>query len=360
MANGETTDTRADGAPPSWPRPAMALLAVGSAALLGFTLVLVFHNLRYSYARILDILAGAAATPSPDGRIDLTTIVIPDWVAPFMQDLSVVSPALVLFTAARMLVAALLLLRSPATVRRWGNVHFPFPDPYKVYFIQMGLLGTIIGFVIAFAEVDPRAERQSIILLEALGTALWSTLTAIVLAYVFCPAIEAVYARARAQLSPAAPRDTRSALDALRHRTAAAAGELDTLAASTRLLAEESRALGAELRDRRLDSRVARLAQDLEAMAGSIDDLRAQQQATLARQHALESEHRALAARLDAGEHALEKQAADLATTSSTLAPLPAAVADLDAEAERSRAARARLTALETWLRTAPRETTDG
>ena len=124
-----------------WQRPVMAGLAAVAAALLGGALVITYHNLRYSYARVLDILGGA---PGSAGGLELTTVVVPEWVEPFMQDLSVVSPALVVFTAARMLVAALLLLRNPLAVRAWGSVHFPFPDPYKVYFIQMGLLLSLI------------------------------------------------------------------------------------------------------------------------------------------------------------------------------------------------------------------------
>jgi hypothetical protein len=331
----------------------MAALAALSAALFGAAAVVTWHNLRYSYARAVDILGSAGDSA---GGLELTTVVVPDWVAPFMQDLSVVSPALVLFTAARMLVAALLLLRRPASIRGWGGVHFPFPDPYKVYFIQMGLLGTIVGFVLAFAEVDPRAERQSVILLEALGTALWSTLTALVLAYVLCPVVEGIYRRARALLLPPEPQDTRSALDTLRARTAAAAGELDTLAASTRLLAEESRALGAELRDRRLDSRVDRLETRLAEVARALDELREAHHAARQQQTALANEQSALLARVDLGEGVLERHADELAGLNATLAPLPAKLAALDDDAGSSRAARARLAALETWLRTPPRE----
>ncbi len=332
----------------------MAATALFSAGLATATTIIVYHNLRYSYARVLDILGGAANVAA-DGTFELTHVAVPAWVSPFMQDLSVVSPALVLFTAARMLVAAVLLLRSPERVRRWGHVHFPFPDPYKVYFIQMGLLGTIVGFVLAFAEVDPHTERQSIILLEALGTALWSTLTAIVLAYVFCPVVEGLFARTRNLLLGAAPRDTRSALDALRERTSAAASELDVLADATRTLAAESRTLGDELRDRRLDSRMAQVEQTLSEIARQLETLREGQHRLREQQAGIVADGRALTARLDADEKAMERHADGLTKLDLTTASLATSVADLVEEAKRSRSARERLASLEAWLRTPPR-----
>lgn len=334
----------------------MAAMAVFSSGLTVATAIIVYHNLRYSYARVLDILGGAANVAA-DGSFDLTPVAVPAWVSPFMQDLSVVSPALVLFTSVRMLVAALLLLQAPERIRRWGHLHFPFPDPYKVYFIQMGLLGTIVGFVLAFAEVDPQSERQSIILLEALGTALWSTLTAIVLAYVFCPVVEGLYARTRNLLLGAAPRDTRSALDALRERTSAAASELDALAGATRSLAAESRALGDELRDRRLDSRVAQLENTLSEIARQLEEIREGQHRLRDQQVGFAADSRALTARLDADEKAMERHSDGLAKLDAATASLVTSVADLVDEAKRSRAARERLAGLEAWLRTPPRET---
>src|SRR5690606_39113051 len=131
-----TSDDRTEPSTATWPRPAMLALAALSATLLGTALIITYHNLRYSYARVLDILGGGAGVP---GDTALTVVAVPDWVAPFLQDLSVVSPALVVFTAGRMLVAALLLFANPGATRRWADTHFPFPEPYKVYFIQMGL-----------------------------------------------------------------------------------------------------------------------------------------------------------------------------------------------------------------------------
>lgn len=351
MPSVDSEESRPHGTPAPWVRPALVALAAASAGLLAATLVVTWHNLRYAHARILDVL-GSAAGDTAGAGLELTRVAVPDWVAPFLQDLSVVSPALVLFALARVLVAAVLLLRQPRAVASWGRTHFPFPDPYKVYFIQMGLLGTIVGFVLAFAEVDPRAERQSIILLEALGTALWSTLTAIALAYVVCPLIEAVFLRARAALQPPEPRDTRSALDALRLRTAAAAAELDALAAATRTLAGESRALGAELHERRLDSRVDGLERRLGEVVRGLDDLRAALQAADAHRLALQQSQDAVAARLDS-------QAAAIAETKQNLAPLASAVAELGDAARRAQRTAERLAALEDWLRTPPRPRSD-
>ncbi len=332
-----------------WVRPALVAAAAAATALAGVAATIGFHNLRYSRARVLDILGGSA-----DGDLALTAVDVPAWVEPFLQDLSVVSPALVLFTAARMLIAAVLLLQSPVSVRRWGSTHFPFPDPYKVYFIQMGLLGTIVGFVLAFAEVDPRAERQSLILLEALGTALWSTLTAIVLAYVFCPTVEIFFGRVRAALLPPEPRDSRSALELLRRRTSNAAEELAALSASTRSLTEENRALGAELRDRRLDSRVAQLEQRLADATTAVATVREALDALTARQGDLDATVRALQVRLDATDATLERHGGEIEANREAIAPMPEAIAGLATEAERGRAARSRLAALDAWIRRPP------
>lgn len=338
----------AAGAVPAWMRPALLLLAALSATLLGAAATIAFHNLRYSYARVLDILGG------PSDAIELTPVVVPAWVDPFLQDLSVVSPALVTFTAARMLVAAVLLLAAPLATRRWSAIHFPFPEPYKVYYIQMGLLGTIVGFVLAFAEVDPRADRQSLILLEALGTALWSTLTAIVLAYVLCPVVEALYRRVRDTVLPREPNDTRSALDLLRARTVATAEELDQLGASTRALAAASQALSSELGDRQIASRVARLETQLAELLRIATDLSASHADLRSRIGTVEADGRTFAQYSERQQDIARRHNELLAILAADVAALRTVSDTLAAEVPAHRAARSRLDALESWLSRAP------
>jgi hypothetical protein len=103
--------------------------------------------------------------------------------------------------------------------------HLPFWPSYKTVFVNLGLVGTVFGFIVAFhqtkAMVNPAGGNRSALegpvradgksagqdgslaldsessishnmdesrfLLDALGTSLYSTFTAILLAFVFCP-----------------------------------------------------------------------------------------------------------------------------------------------------------------------------
>jgi biopolymer transport protein ExbB/TolQ len=247
---------------PAWVRWSSLGLAIFSAAILCAAVVIGSYNVRYSYHRISDIVQrDETAAAQLGGRADL----VPEWVAPFMQDLSVVSPGLVAFTAACMLFSALLLIRFPAATPRIETVHFPFPVTYKTYYVQMGLLGTIIGFVIAFSEIDLGAERQTLVLIEALGTALWSTLTALLLAYGVCPVVELLYQRLRAPAGRART-DTRSALDVLRQRTVDAAQSLA-------MLTDSANAVSGELDLHHLENRIGRIEGKLSAIGESLAEL---------------------------------------------------------------------------------------
>ena len=169
---------------------------------------------------------------------------IPEQFLPLMLDLSVVSPALVTFTATCMLIGSIVVIRPsllPVTSR-----HFPFPGSYRGRFVQLGLLGTIVGFVIAFSSIkagsseNPYSIEQSKIMLDALGPALWSTLTALVLAYVFGPLFEAFMQLLMRFRGAAIGTDSLSALERLRERGVQAAASLGELA-------NKATALGAEL-----------------------------------------------------------------------------------------------------------------
>lgn len=82
---------------------------------------------------------------------------------------------------------------SPALFRE----HFPFPMKYKTYFVQLGLWGTIFAFILAFStQSSASGSFDTAILFEALGTALWSTFSAITLAFIFCPPVEGIFSRA--------------------------------------------------------------------------------------------------------------------------------------------------------------------
>lgn len=269
MSTGAVTRAIAATAPkngatrPAWVIWCSTGLLALSAGVLCCAVVVGAYNIRYSYYRI-----GEITQSGPDGAAPpavASESMAPEWVRPFLQDLSVVSPSLVAFTAACMVVAAAALAWFPVSAGRMTSVHFPFPASYKTYYVQLGLLGTIVGFVIAFSDVDPRAERQALVLIDALGTALWSTLTAILLAYGVCPVVEVVYQRLR-QPTMLVPTDTRSALELLRQRTVDAAQSLGALT-------ESASALSVELSVQQLQSRIAGLEETLGALGAQVDAL---------------------------------------------------------------------------------------
>lgn len=84
----------------------------------------------------------------------------------------------------------------PANTAFLFEDHFPFPMMYKTYFVQLGLWGTVFAFIVAFSTKPGASESSVNILYEALGTALWSTFSAITLAFILCPLIEKVFSGA--------------------------------------------------------------------------------------------------------------------------------------------------------------------
>ena len=127
---------------------------------------------------------------------------IPSWLAPVLQDISLVSPGLVLATTVFMSIGALRLTPLfPDFDGDPGNPRFPFPSSYRSFFVQLGLLGTIFGFIVAFNGLGPSGGFGSVdVVLTALGTALWSTFTALVLAYGTGPLLEWIFQRTRARV----------------------------------------------------------------------------------------------------------------------------------------------------------------
>lgn len=228
-------------------------------ALFGLALIVTYYNVQYSAYRIASVFA-PGDRPEP---------VIPAAIQPLLQDLSLVSPLLVAFTLLCLILASLRLLRlRPGLENYPRSAHFPFPEAYRGYFVQFGLIGTIVGFVIAFSNISPGLQGQSEVLLEALGTALWSTLTAIVLAYGLCPLLELLFQywlRVRAGLGPET--DALSALDELRLRTVSATHSLEALGRSVTTLSRDMDTL-------QLNNRLARLEQGLYGLSLDIDSLK--------------------------------------------------------------------------------------
>ena len=246
--------------------PIIAAFCALSAALFFLAVVVAYYNVLYSIDRIAAIFRIGSGV---DYAFQSERLPIPAWVMPFMQDLSVVSPALTAFTLLCISYGGFLLLRAvPVNRGRSPGPRFPFPSAYKGYYIQIGLIGTIVGFVIAFSNINPSLQGQSEVLLDALGTALWSTLTAITLAYVVCPLIEILFQGwLRVRTGYDANPDTLSAIEALRLRTVSATESLDDFARSIS-------ALSADMDRLQLKNRLNKLEQGLEELKLDIDSLK--------------------------------------------------------------------------------------
>lgn len=240
--------------------PVLGLALLLFVVAFGLAVVVTYHNVLYSVDRVALLLG--MDNPGPWSPT-------PDWVRPFLQDLSVVSPALVSFTLLCLASGTVLLIRARGVEDAAGaGGHFPFPEPYRSYYVQMGLIGTIIGFVIAFSNIDPALEGQAEVLLAALGTALWSTLTAIILAYVICPLMEILFRgwlRGRTGVDP--DQDPISAIDDLRLRTLLASESLDRFAQSVS-------SLSAEMDNLQLRQRLDKLEQRVTGLLGELDELK--------------------------------------------------------------------------------------
>ena len=261
--------------------PIIAVYCALSAALFGLAAVVAYYNVLYSIDRIAVIFRSDSGVGY---ALQSERLPIPEWVMPFMQDLSVVSPLLTAFTLLCMTYGGFQLLRAaPVNRGRPPGLRFPFPSAYKGYYIQIGLIGTIVGFVIAFSNINPSLQGQSEVLLDALGTALWSTLTAITLAYVVCPLVEILFRawlRVRTGYDPHP--DTFSAIEALRLRTVSATESLEDFARSIS-------ALSTDMDKLQLTNRLSKLEQGVERLRLDIDGLK---QEVLAQTQSAQSLHK--------------------------------------------------------------------
>jgi len=115
----------------------------------------------------------------------------------YKVDLSTVTPLLLLLFAYHMMRAAFCV----ATGRRKAVLTrtFPFPPNFVIFWVQLGLIGTIAGFLILGAGLENvqsrRSEETINLLVAAFGTALLSTFVGVVLAYVLAPPVQWLYAR---------------------------------------------------------------------------------------------------------------------------------------------------------------------
>lgn len=190
---------------------------VGSLALLVFLGGLLITGIQayYSYLYIQAILSKA--------NLDDVATHIPAWSRVFMVDLAVVAQALVSFTAACVVLGIWRVIKNNGPSA--SSETFPFPTKYRTYYVQLGLWGTVVGFVIGFWNLSGTNEQAPKILLVALSASLWSTLTAITLAYIVCPLTEIFF---RSYLLPV-PNEDANPLDVLANQASAAAAALQQL-----------------------------------------------------------------------------------------------------------------------------------
>lgn len=86
----------------------------------------------------------------------------------------------------------------PSKLQRICNPHFPFPLRFKVLLVQLGLLGTVFAFIIAFnrlagSSAEAQHRYDPALLVVPLGAALWSTFAGIAFAYIVVPAIQKLF-----------------------------------------------------------------------------------------------------------------------------------------------------------------------
>jgi uncharacterized coiled-coil protein SlyX len=239
--------------PPAYRPRKPAVVTAASFGVLMFLSGLVITGIQLFYT-IHYLKAVGAKTD-----VSLVAQLIPAWSRPFMVDLALVAPGLFGFTGACMAYSAWLLFNRNPDVAAVDT--FPFPRRYRTYYVQHGLLGTVIGFVIGFANLDVRNDQAPIVMLAALSAALWSTLMAIALAYFFCPIGESISQKTLG----AVDRHQVGAdpLDALDRRAAQAAAALSRLSAAA---GKADEALSAQvIADElfKLRSEVARTSQNL-------------------------------------------------------------------------------------------------
>jgi len=252
----------------------------GGFLMFGFGFIITLIQLFYTIHYLRAVFANAGTE-----ALQKVSTLIPAWSRPFMVDLALVAPGLVGFTGACVALGASRILRGNEDLEQFDT--FPFPKPYRTYYIQHGLLGAVFGFVIAFWNLKPDSPEAPTVMLAALGAALWSTLTAITLAYFLCPIIEWVFQRHLIAASDVyTDEDPLLVLDKRAHIAAAALERLASTASSVdvaftlRTLDDQLVSLRRELvmtveRVESADKRISLLEGSLRRASSDLDGVRA-------------------------------------------------------------------------------------
>ena len=268
-------------------------LGIVALALSGAGALWTYFQFRYTHAFVLHILAASTdAQVVVEGTGIRINAGIPPWAEPFMLDLSLVTPGLVVYTGLCMLSGCWYLLRRGAGTAT-ARTEFPFPGGSKAAGVQSGLIGTVFGMILAFHNADRQAQDQAQILLEALGTALWSTLTALVFAFFVWPFLSLLYRRLTwstfsSSEDPFVALATRAgstamALDALGSSVAVLHTKIDVQVLVARTSALETQVGLVTTQQKDLSDNITALRRALESMTLKVDTIDSGQQATMKR-----------------------------------------------------------------------------
>lgn len=111
----------------------------------------------------------------------------------FGYDLSTVTFYLLFCFSLYLFLGMINLARNKMNVAALSE--FPFPQRYRITWVQLGLVGTLWGFLLLGFGLEHKTSDQETIhlLVQSFGTALLSTFTAVVLAYIAAPFFQRLY-----------------------------------------------------------------------------------------------------------------------------------------------------------------------
>lgn len=195
-----------------WQRGPLALsLGICAGLMTGFAAVLWLYNTRYTWHVVSALLAGTdpvkilrdrGLLPFPEAK-GMGLELLNRWIT---VDWSTVTTGVFVVFLGYITQGLYRVYTSRKTQQPHPSLlvaTLPFPANYKTYFVSYGLLGTLFAFMVAFSLQRTTAQASNLdILYEALGTALWSSFTAILLAYGACPLVEELFAYAVRHLHP--------------------------------------------------------------------------------------------------------------------------------------------------------------
>jgi uncharacterized protein YoxC len=118
------------------------------------------------------------------------------------RDLSTVTPALLMVFLFKIFRGCRHVARKH--LGRMLTAEFPFSPTFRLTWVQLGLIGTLWGFLLlgfglenhgALSDPDLSGQATLNLLIQAFGTALLSTFTAVLLAYLLAPAVQWLFTR---------------------------------------------------------------------------------------------------------------------------------------------------------------------